>query len=66
MSENNNERYVEAGELRPSSSFELVKNRNGVNIRVKIYSCDETEQINHAMDEAMTRFEALLKKYGVE
>jgi len=67
MKESNNEEFVEAGVIqKPSSSFELVKNRNGVNIRVKIYSCDETEQINHAMDEAMTRFEALLKKYGVE
>ena len=58
--------YIEAGDLRPSSSFELKKTTKGVNIRVKIYACDDSDKISHAMDEAMARFDKLLEKYGVE
>ena len=67
MSEKNETNFVEAGVIqKPSSSFELDKNTRGVNICVKIYACDSHEDVSRAMDEAMRRFETLLKKYGVE
>ena len=64
--EENEEKFVEASNTQPSSSFELKKTTRGTNIRVKIYACDDTDTINHAMVEAMKRFELLLEKYGVE
>ncbi len=67
MEQKNEDKFVEAVDtLHPSSSFELKKTTNGVNIRVKIYSCNETDKISQAMDECISRFETLLEKYGVE
>ena len=56
--------YVEAGELRPSSSFELKSTSRGVTVRVKIYSCDTISDIEKAQKEAEKRFKELCEKYG--
>jgi len=55
--------YIEADVRKPSSSFELKHSSRGVSVRVKIYTCDEVEQLEKAMNEAVDRFELLRKKY---
>lgn len=62
---NPNVTLVDSDGLSPSSSFELNKTSRGVNIRVKIYASDSHDEVSHAMNEAMSRFDSLLEKYGV-
>lgn len=66
MKEKNKEyvNMVEAGELKPSSSFELKKTSKGVNVSAKVYSCDSVDDIDLAMRECEKRFEHLMEKYG--
>jgi len=59
----NNVNFIEASELRPSSSIELEKMSRGIKIRVKLYSCDEIDSIDKIQKEAEARFDKLLKKY---
>lgn len=61
--EKSNVNIIEASELQPHSSIELKKTSKGVNLRVKVYSCDTQEQVEHAMDMATNTFDEILKKY---
>jgi hypothetical protein len=63
---NNEKSFVEADDMqpKPSSSFNLKKTSKGVNIDVKIYACDTTEDIDRAMVECEKRFQVLFDKYG--
>jgi hypothetical protein len=63
MSEEKNINFIEASELRPSSSIELEKMSRGIKIRVKLYSCDDVESIDKIQKEAEARFDKLLSKY---
>jgi hypothetical protein len=66
MEENIESKYLEAGDLKPRSSFELNSTSRGNTIKVKIYSGDNMEDIDNAMSICVKRFEELKKKYGNE
>jgi len=56
--------YIEASDIKPSSSFKLESNSKGVNVKVKVYSCDTPSQLDFAQRECEKRFSALFKKYN--
>ena len=66
MVEETKNNILEADDVRPHSSFELKSTSKGVNVKVKIYTGEDTGILDVAQSECTNRFEALRKQYSMD